>query len=105
MEIIYDNVKIFFDAICLHIKDHNDQVVSYDDPKKILIGYKCLNTNSIFYIRLSSLNKDLHRDNILRTFISNKNKRNLIVNILNISSSYDNFLLNLNKYNMLVCCW
>lgn len=48
----YDTLWELFEAISKHAKENKATIESKDDPKRLLIGWGCPETQAMFYIKL-----------------------------------------------------
>lgn len=54
-ETIHNTAWELFDAVMTHAKEHGSTIIRTDDPKRLLIGWGCPESDSYHYVRLASL--------------------------------------------------
>lgn len=91
-ETIHNTVWQLFKGVTNHAKEHNSIITRTDDPKRLLIGWGCIESDSFHYVKLSSLknrislllpfeNEDMYK--LIAESFRTQEGRNLITTVLN----------------------
>lgn len=94
--------KVLFDIVN-HIEKYGNHIVLEDQPKRLLLGWRCTKTNVLWNLSLSQVKEYSNKD----IAIGNPKiyLHNIIMNNIGYTSKRISFLLELQKVNKLKAFW